>query len=43
MSEPAVDAFLYLLGEAFDGRGIEKSNESQALLIKPPAQHARHR
>jgi hypothetical protein len=33
MSEPAVDAFLYLLGEVFDGRGIEKSNESQALLI----------
>ncbi len=28
----AVDAYLYLLDEAFEGRGIEESNESQALL-----------
>jgi uncharacterized damage-inducible protein DinB len=28
----AVDALLYLLDEAFEGRGIEESNESQALL-----------
>jgi uncharacterized damage-inducible protein DinB len=28
----AVDAYLNLLDEAFDGRGIEESNESQALL-----------
>jgi hypothetical protein len=27
-----VDAFLYLLGEAFEGAGIEESGESQALL-----------
>lgn len=27
-----VRAFLYLLDEAFEGRGIEESNESQALL-----------
>src|SRR5688500_227527 len=32
MTERTVDAFLYLLGEAFEGRGIEESNESQALL-----------
>ena len=32
MSGPAVDALLYLLDEAFEGRGIEESNESQALL-----------
>jgi uncharacterized damage-inducible protein DinB len=29
---PATEALLYLLDEAFDGRGIEESNESQALL-----------
>ena len=29
---PAVDALIQLLDEAFDGRGIEESNESQALL-----------
>jgi uncharacterized damage-inducible protein DinB len=28
----SVDAYLYLLDEAFEGRGIEESNESQALL-----------
>ncbi len=28
----AVDAYLYLLDEAFEGRGIEESNESQARL-----------
>src|SRR5687768_18596069 len=28
----AVDAYLYFLDEAFEGRGIEESNESQALL-----------
>ena len=27
-----MDALLFLLDEAFDGRGIEESNESQALL-----------
>ena len=32
MAGPAVDALLYLLDEAFEGRGIEESNESQALL-----------
>ena len=32
VARPAVDALLYLLGEAFDGSGIEESNESQALL-----------
>lgn len=32
MRGPAVDAFLYLLDEAFGGRGLEESNESQALL-----------
>lgn len=32
MSPPAVDALLYLLDEAFQGRGIEESSESQALL-----------
>lgn len=32
MAGPAVDVLLYLLEEAFDGRGIEESNESQALL-----------
>jgi uncharacterized damage-inducible protein DinB len=32
MPQPAVDGLLYLLDEAFDGRGIEESNESQALL-----------
>lgn len=34
MNGPAVDAFLYLLDEAFEGRGLEESNESQALLTK---------
>jgi DinB superfamily len=32
MAGPAVYALLYLLDEAFEGRGIEESNESQALL-----------
>ncbi|MDQ2941952.1 MAG: DinB family protein [Chloroflexota bacterium] len=32
MAGPAVDVLLYLLEEAFDGRGIEESNESSALL-----------
>jgi uncharacterized damage-inducible protein DinB len=32
MAGRAVEAMLYLLDEAFDGRGIEESNESQALL-----------
>lgn len=32
MPSPAVDALLYLLDEAFDGRGIVESNEMQALL-----------
>ena len=32
MASPAVDAMLYLLAEAFEGPGIEESNESQALL-----------
>ena len=32
MTEPAVDGMLYLLDEAFEGRGLEQSNESQALL-----------
>ena len=32
MAHPAVEALLYLLDEAFGGRGIEESNESQALL-----------
>jgi uncharacterized damage-inducible protein DinB len=32
MPQPAVDGLLYLLDEAFEGRGIEDSNESQALL-----------
>jgi uncharacterized damage-inducible protein DinB len=32
MPGPAVDMLLYLLDEAFEGRGIEESNESQALL-----------
>ena len=32
MAGPAVDALLYLLAEAFEGRGLEESNESQALL-----------
>jgi uncharacterized damage-inducible protein DinB len=29
---PRVDEVLYQLAEAFDGRGLEQSNESQALL-----------
>jgi uncharacterized damage-inducible protein DinB len=32
MAEPGVEALLYLVDEAFEGRGIEESNESQALL-----------
>jgi hypothetical protein len=32
MSGPGVAAYLDLLAEAFDGRGLEESNESQALL-----------
>lgn len=32
MAGRAVDALLHLLDEAFEGRGLEKSNESQALL-----------
>ena len=32
MAGPAVEALRYLLDEAFEGRGIEESNESQALL-----------
>ncbi len=32
MSRGAVDLALYLIDEAFRGRGIEESNESQALM-----------
>jgi uncharacterized damage-inducible protein DinB len=32
MAGPAVEALLDLLAEAFEGKGIEESNESQALL-----------
>jgi uncharacterized damage-inducible protein DinB len=32
MADPAVEALLDLLDEAFEGRGIEESNESQALI-----------
>jgi uncharacterized damage-inducible protein DinB len=32
MAGPAVETLLYLLDEAFEGRGIEESNESQVLL-----------
>jgi uncharacterized damage-inducible protein DinB len=32
MTSPGTAAMLYLLDEAFEGRGIEESNESQALL-----------
>ena len=32
MASPAVSALLYLMDEAFEGLGIEESNESQALL-----------
>lgn len=32
MAERALATLLYLLDEAFEGRGIEESNESQALL-----------
>jgi uncharacterized damage-inducible protein DinB len=32
MPGPAVGSLLYLLDEAFEGRGLEESNESQALL-----------
>ena len=31
-SRGGIDALVYLLDEAFGGRGIEESNESQALL-----------
>jgi len=33
MSRGAVDLAVYLIDEAFRGRGIEESNESQALLV----------
>jgi uncharacterized damage-inducible protein DinB len=32
MADPSVGALLYLLDEAFEGPGLEESNESQALL-----------
>ena len=32
MPRPAVESLLYLLDEAFEGRGIVQSNESQSLL-----------
>ena len=32
MPDPSVGALLYLLDEAFEGPGLEESNESQALL-----------
>jgi uncharacterized damage-inducible protein DinB len=32
VSRAGIDAFLYLMDEAFRGPGIEESNESQALL-----------
>src|SRR5918997_4585536 len=32
MAAPAIAELRYLLDEAFEGRGIEESNESQALL-----------
>ena len=32
MPQPTVDGLVYLLDEAFEGRGLEESNESQALL-----------
>jgi uncharacterized damage-inducible protein DinB len=32
MPDPRVAAYLDLLSEAFDGRGLEESNESQSLL-----------
>lgn len=32
MADSAIEAILDLLDEAFDGRGLEESNESQALL-----------
>jgi uncharacterized damage-inducible protein DinB len=32
MASPAVEALLYLMDEAFEGPGIEESNESQALV-----------
>lgn len=32
MSGPGIQAMLYLLDEAFEGPGLEESNESQALL-----------
>jgi uncharacterized damage-inducible protein DinB len=32
MASSAVEALLFLMDEAFEGRGIEESNESQALL-----------
>jgi hypothetical protein len=35
-SRGGIEALLYLLDEAFRGRGIEESNESQALLPRFP-------
>jgi uncharacterized damage-inducible protein DinB len=32
MADPSVGALLYLLDEAFEGPGLEESNESQALM-----------
>jgi hypothetical protein len=32
MAGPAVDTYLYLMDEAFQGPGLEESHESQALL-----------
>jgi uncharacterized damage-inducible protein DinB len=32
MADPSVETLLYLLDEAFEGPGLEESNESQALL-----------
>ena len=32
VSQDGIQAFLYLMDEAFRGRGIEESNESQALI-----------
>jgi uncharacterized damage-inducible protein DinB len=44
-SRSGIDTMLYLLDEAFRGRGIEESNESQALIpnlrsVPGPAWHA---
>ena len=32
MTDPGVESILHLIDEAFEGRGLEESNESQALL-----------